>query len=642
MEQLNLTTIPTTTMLDDSLDSDNEDEKFMPSFTQPSTISQQDFTLLFQRNGSTLTDIEPEDTEELLINNKLLSGNSSSATLQIGTNHPGNRYHRHRDSNGPSRVRRGSFKIDNVEKIIKRLAMACACTFGIGSHFGSHIIGPMKGILMKQLSLTNTQFSLLVASLTLCNTVIPTVSGILVAKFGTTKSSIVVTSVVLLGMLIVTVASWTGKISAMIIGFGIFGMGLAPLTIIQETIIVHFFQGNGLGFALATGLTMGKLASFMASVLAVPLSMTQPLTYRAPFFVATLTCFVSWIMNIVYLLLLKHADDRKNKNQDGAALHQVVEKKTMHWSAIFDLSNMFWWYLVVVFLYGTSMVPFLHLSSNIIKHRFDTTDLLASWDASIVLLLPVIIYPFLGLFLDKYGKRCTILVASSVAILLTFLLLLLPPHLIHPFPPIFFFALAFSLAPLTIVTLVPLLTEHVSTGLGLYKSLDNIGATVSQTLTGLILDAHVEKVNYTIGPDGVEYGHENDDLVALKMFTFLSFLLLLSSLGFLWADQKYEGGRINSIDDGSRYHPTNDYGQLLSQDNYRTGSLQAMVIEDDTILAKEGMKKQREQARIYIGLITLLLIFCWALFGIVAWEKAGVHAQPRNPITVPLPLPSNL
>ncbi len=38
-------------------------------------------------------------------------------------------------------------------------------------------------------------------------------------------------------------------------------MGLAPLTIVQETIIVQFFQGKGLGFALAVGLTLGRLVS---------------------------------------------------------------------------------------------------------------------------------------------------------------------------------------------------------------------------------------------------------------------------------------------------------------------------------------------------------------------------------------------
>ncbi|CAG8479760.1 10642_t:CDS:2 [Ambispora leptoticha] len=622
MEQLNLTTIPTATLLDDDVETDDEDDRFLPSFTKPTLNlnSTQEFSRLLERNISSLSDADLEDKEWLIKQPSVDTSftqipNCGGAEGVNGT-----------AANEFIGSRRGSFiKSDKAEKVIKMIAMACACTFGIGSHFAGHIIGPMKGILMKQLSLTNTQFSLLVASLTLCNTVIPTVSGVLIAKFGTTNSSIVVTSIILLGITIVTAASWSGKVWAMITGFAVFGMGLAPLTIIQETIIVHFFQGHGLGFALATGLTMGRLAAFLASVTTVPLSMMEPFTYRTPFLVATFTCFLSWMMNIIYVLLLKHADNRKNKNREGIALSTVAEKKMVRWSAIFDLSNMFWWYLVVVLLYGSSIEPFLHLSSNIIKHRFATTDLLAAWDASIILLLPVIIYPFLGLFLDKYGKRCSILIVSSLLVLLTYLLLQLPPRLIHPFPPIISFAIAFSLLPLTVVSLVPLLTEHVSTGLGLYKSLNNIGATFSQTIAGLILDAHVKKSNYTIDEDGVEHGHEDDDLVALKMFAILSFLLLLSSLVFWWGDKKYEGGRINSTD-VSNHHDTSKYVQANGDELATRQGIEMMVIEDDSTFVKEAMKKQRQRSQIYLGLIALLLITCWLLFAIVAWLKAGILA----------------
>jgi len=103
-------------------------------------------------------------------------------------------------------------------------------------------------------------------------------------------------------------------------------------------------------------------------VLAVPLSLMEPLTYRTPFIVATATCAMSWIMNIVYVFILKHADNRKNHRNEGVALHSVM-KKTVRWDAIFDLSDIFWWFLVVGILFGASMSPFLHLS-RLVKHIF--------------------------------------------------------------------------------------------------------------------------------------------------------------------------------------------------------------------------------------------------------------------------------
>src|SRR4051794_10597456 len=91
-----------------------------------------------------------------------------------------------------------------------------------------------------------------------------------------------------------------------------------------------------------------------------------------------------------------------------------------------------------------------------------------------------------------------LVIFGSAGISITYLLLLSPPQLIHPFPPVFLFAAAYAVVPLTMVTLIPPLTKHVSTGLGLLKSVDNIGATLSQTFAGLLLDEHVRHKKYTI------------------------------------------------------------------------------------------------------------------------------------------------
>ncbi|RUP09021.1 hypothetical protein BC936DRAFT_140104, partial [Jimgerdemannia flammicorona] len=45
-------------------------------------------------------------------------------------------------------------------------------------------------------------------------------------------------------------------------------------------------------------------------------------------------------------------------------------------------------------------------NSNIVKHRYGITDMAAAFYASVILAVPVVVYPFLGLFLDRVGKRC--------------------------------------------------------------------------------------------------------------------------------------------------------------------------------------------------------------------------------------------
>ncbi len=131
MEQIKLTTI--SARLSDEGDTD-EDSDFLPSIT-PASLS----TLTVSEDSEVL------DDKEWLFKNKHTSARVSSRRGDHNGDHAG----RH--------SRRGSLKFDNVEYIIKMCAMACACTFGVGSHFASHIIGPMKGILMEVLYLLYVQ-----------------------------------------------------------------------------------------------------------------------------------------------------------------------------------------------------------------------------------------------------------------------------------------------------------------------------------------------------------------------------------------------------------------------------------------------------------------------------------------------------
>ena len=73
------------------------------------------------------------------------------------------------------------------------------------------------------MGISNTQFSLLQSSLTLFPTIIPLLGGILVERYGTGPSSIVFTSIVILGQVIVILGCWTYSVKIMIVGYCLFG-----------------------------------------------------------------------------------------------------------------------------------------------------------------------------------------------------------------------------------------------------------------------------------------------------------------------------------------------------------------------------------------------------------------------------------
>lgn len=74
------------------------------------------------------------------------------------------------------------------------------------------------------------------------NTWTPLVGGLLTAKLGTPRASILATSIIFLGQLIVLLSvdggeegAKRGNLKGMAAGLFIFGMGVSPLAVVQET-----------------------------------------------------------------------------------------------------------------------------------------------------------------------------------------------------------------------------------------------------------------------------------------------------------------------------------------------------------------------------------------------------------------------
>ncbi|KAF9930326.1 hypothetical protein BGZ67_005878 [Mortierella alpina] len=448
-----------------------------------------------------------------------------------------------------------------AQKAIRMQAFFCAAMLGISSHYTMHMTGPLKDVLKENMGISNTQFSLLQSSLTLFPTIIPLLGGILVERYGTGPSSIVFTSIVILGQVIVILGCWTYSVKVMIVGYCLFGLGAAPITIIQETIWVRYFKKRGLALVLALGMTSGKLAGFLALATSVPLTTLQPFAFVTPFVVSLFISIVAWAMNILFLMLLK-------KPKEGAdtmtKITILLKAKRTHlgWREVYGFSNMFWTLLTISFLVGASWNPFMHQASNIVKHHYGVDDEQAAWVASIILAVPLIIYPFLGTFIDHAGQRAWLLLVTAGLLICTHLLLLIP-YASMPIPPtipMLLFALSLSLGTLSIVTSMPVLTKHVPTGLGLHRSIDNIGATLFGTIAGMLQDANpteseaegiFDRLFHHFFPKEVDLAQqEREDIHLLGMFLVVAILTFVACSIFVWGDYKWtdgEGGKTGLV-----------------------------------------------------------------------------------------------
>lgn len=192
------------------------------------------------------------------------------------------------------------------------------------------------------------------------------VGGIFAARLGTSLSSIITTSIIFAGQLILLWGELAGSVKTMLFGMFIFGLGISPLAVIQETIIVRYFKNHGLGLSLALGLVAGKGASFISARVAFPLSQWSP---HAPFYASTFLAGFSFIVNLFYLWYEKwiageigaEAEDA-GRLSEQEALHEVSEKRKVRLGDLLNMGDIFWLYIAINVFCGFIWTPFPHLA----------------------------------------------------------------------------------------------------------------------------------------------------------------------------------------------------------------------------------------------------------------------------------------
>ncbi|EJD03945.1 MFS general substrate transporter [Fomitiporia mediterranea MF3/22] len=433
--------------------------------------------------------------------------------------------------------------------LVRAIALACACSLSIGSHYASYILGPLKTRLSREMGTSNTEFSLLIAAFSLNSTWTPLLGGFLAGHLGTTVTSMLATGLIFLGQIILLFGDMIESVRLMTFGMFIFGLGVSPLAVVQESIIVRFFKDHGLGLSMALGLVVGKASSFVSARTSYPLS--EAFGPRAPFVAATSLAALSFVMNLVYLSASKwlvkssgteleaselHQEARVvGSLSEAQALKQVAKKRTVHIRDITKLGDVFWAYIGLNILCGAIWSPFTHLAANIFEKRYGLSERESSNDASFLLAGSVFLYPLCGYFIDRMKHRPILhqlFLLSSILTALCYFWLVLPPKITGtPVPAVAFYGIGQGFAPLLLVIIVPTLvsSKYVPTTLGAHKSLEQTGTTIFQTFAGLFLDK-LKK-----GSEAQDKASELDAIQKLLgLFLLLNVFHFFSIIG-LWA-----------------------------------------------------------------------------------------------------------
>ncbi|CAJ0840224.1 12545_t:CDS:2 [Entrophospora sp. SA101] len=366
----------------------------------------------------------------------------------------------------------------------KIIALLCVLSLALGSHYAGHALDALKAVIKTELGISNSQYGVVQSSVTLVNTILPILGGVFIDIFGTLVGSVLATSLIAIGNILVALSTDLKSFAVMVIGRILYGLGSGPIVIVQVAILSNWFRGKGLAIAVGIQIAVSRLSSFLANLTVIPIAKVTG-SYKWAFWFTAFLCFFSLIINLIYVLLMRKFHKRLNTQE----MLKLKQKKHFNPKILLIFPIIYWFFVLLEFILGSVWASFLTIHTELVKIRWNKTDETAAYDASIAQFLPIFISPFLGFLLDRFGHRSLVLIVSAVFLVISMGLLGFTSA-ITPIIGMICFSISLSFGPVTTLSTIPVLLpmDYVGTGLGFIKSTSNVGSTIYNILVGLLQD----------------------------------------------------------------------------------------------------------------------------------------------------------
>lgn len=375
------------------------------------------------------------------------------------------------------------------------LLFASLLTFG--SYFAYDSIGAISPTLIQALHLGRSTIGNLYTAYSIAAICIVFFGGVLFDRLGPRRASLLFSALITCGAFIVYLAPnpfW------LFVGRMIFGAGAESMAVAQSAILARWFKGKELALAFGLSLTFSRLGTLFSFN-------TEELIaryfghYRYALLAAALLCVGSLCSNLLYNLMDRKGERVLDLSRDSGA-------DRIRFADIARFSSSYWYVVLLCVTFYSAIFPFTALSTDMFHEKwgFPTTvpsgggflaQIFSSFlhmfstapgITSIIIFASMVCAPFAGGLVDRIGKRASLMILGSIA--------LIPCHLIlgltdlNPILPMVCLGGAFVLVPAAMWPSVPLVVEknRVGTAFGLMTAIQNVGLGLFPFLNGWLRD----------------------------------------------------------------------------------------------------------------------------------------------------------
>ena len=416
------------------------------------------------------------------------------------------------------------------------LCIVSLLTFG--SYFAYDSVGAIETTLIAALGIGRESIGQMYTLYSVAAILSVFVGGLLIDRVGTRIGSLIFSGLVTLGAIIVAAAP---NIWVLYLGRFIFGWGSESLVVAQSAIFTRWFRGKELAFAFGVGLTISRLGTLF-SFNTEELIAKHFGSYSAALWAAVLFCAVSLLANLLYNFLDRRGEKSLGLHEEGSGDKIVV-------SDIRKFRASYWYVTLLCVTFYSAIFRFTALSTDFfhskwglpltvgseggfltqalynILHMFST----AGGTTTIIIFASMVLAPFSGKLLDRFGRRASVMVVGSILMIPSFLTMAFT--MVPPAIPMIVLGAAFVMVPAAMWPSIPLIVEknRVGTAFGLTTMIQNIGLALFPWLNGLLRDATME---YS---------------ASMIMFSMLGVVGLIFAILLLRADGR-EGRKLEMVD----------------------------------------------------------------------------------------------
>lgn len=364
------------------------------------------------------------------------------------------------------------------------------CCFLLGSYFCYDNPGPIENTMEKDFGISTATFNLLYSVYSYPNTVLPIFGGIFLDIIGLRLGILLFSGILTLGQGVFMIGGYQKSFGVMIAGRVIFGLGGESLSVAQSAIVSKWFKGKELAMALGLNISISRLGSVVNGMVIPKIYDSQHLNRLGlALLVGFFVCIFSFICAVFLVLLDRHAD----KVDKVGNTKVVSEEEKFRWSDIKTFNKSFWIICVSCVLIYMAIFPFIQVASSMLQNRFHFSESDAGDYFGIPYIISAITSPFLGILIDKIGRRGLMIILSSVILFLAHLINMFLPdcdQCYSEFGPLALIGIGYSIYAAALWGSIPYVVDAktVGTAFGFCTAIQNAGMAVAPSIVGAIID----------------------------------------------------------------------------------------------------------------------------------------------------------